>query len=100
MDGEIFHHGKSVAIHPRNFRRGRFSTPAGTLCQPIINLWGYQPGSMIEWASKIGPQTANLVKATLQSRPFPEQAYRSCLGILSLARNITIPCWNKPARRF
>jgi hypothetical protein len=26
------------------------------------------------------------VKATLQSRPFPEQAYRSCLGMLSLAK--------------
>ena len=83
---EIFHDGKSVAIHPRNFRKGRFSTlrehmPANHQFMGDIN-----PDRLIGWASKIGPQTATLVKATLRSRPFPEQAYRSCLGILSLAR--------------
>jgi transposase len=83
---EIRHHGKSVAIHPRNFRQGRFSTlrehmPANHQFMEDIN-----PDKLIEWASKIGPQTATLVKATLRSRPFPEQAYRSCLGILSLAK--------------
>jgi hypothetical protein len=46
---------------------------------------------LIEWASNIGPQTTTLVKATLRSRPFPEQAYRSCLGILSLARKYNHP---------
>jgi transposase len=88
---EIFHHGKSVAIHPRNFRRGRFSTlrehmPANHQFMEDINS-----DKLIEWASKIGPQTATLVKATLRSRPFPEQAYRSCLGILSLAKKYNHP---------
>jgi len=83
---EIRHHGKSVAIHPRNFRKGRFSTlrehmPANHQFMEDIN-----PERLIEWAIRIGPQTAALVEATLRSRPFPEQAYRSCLGILSLAR--------------
>ena len=83
---EIRYHGKSVAIHPRNFRQGRFSTlrehmPANHQFMEDIN-----PDKLIEWASRIGPQTATLVKATLRSRPFPEQAYRSCLGILSLAK--------------
>jgi len=41
---------------------------------------------LVEWAENIGPQTAALVSATLKSRPFPQQAYRSCLGILSLAK--------------
>ena len=49
------------------------------------------PDRLIEWASRIGPQTATLVKATLRSRPFPEQAYRSCLGILSLAKKYPQP---------
>lgn len=83
---EIFHHGKSVAIHPRNFRPGRFSTlrehmPANHQFMEDINS-----ERLIEWANSIGPRTTTLVKATLQSRPFPEQAYRSCLGILSLAK--------------
>jgi len=37
-------------------------------------------------AEKIGPQTAAYFTALLRSRPYPQQAYRSCLGILSLAR--------------
>jgi transposase len=88
---EIRHHGKSVAIHVRNFRHGRFSTlrehmPANHQFMEDIN-----PDKLIEWASRIGTQTTTLVKATLRSRPFPEQAYRSCLGILSLAKKYKPP---------
>ena len=83
---EIFHRGNLVAIHPRSFRSGRFSTlrehmPANHQFMEDIN-----PERLIEWADSIGPQTTALVKATLQSRPFPEQAYRSCLGILRLVK--------------
>jgi hypothetical protein len=34
----------------------------------------------------VGPQTAALVEAILASRPHPEQGYRSCLGLLRLAK--------------
>lgn len=92
---EIFHHGKAVAIHPRNFRQGRFSTqrehmPANHQFMEDIN-----PDRLIEWASKIGPQTAILMKATLRSRAFPQQAYRSCLGILSLAKKYNRPLFEQ-----
>ena len=83
---EIFRQGKTVAIHPRNYRRGRFSTlrehmPANHQFMADINS-----DRLIEWAGSIGPRTSALVKATLQSRTYPEQAYRTCLGILALAR--------------
>jgi transposase len=83
---EIFAHGKSVAVHPRNFHRGRFSTlcehmPANHQFVEKVNA-----EQLVAWATKIGPHTAALVSATLQSRPFPQQAYRSCLGMLSLAK--------------
>ena len=41
---------------------------------------------LIQWAEAVGPQTTACINATLKSRPFPEQAYRSCLGVLSLAK--------------
>jgi transposase len=40
----------------------------------------------VAWAQTVGPQTAALVTAILASRPHPEQGYRSCLGILRLAK--------------
>ena len=46
----------------------------------------WTPERFIRWASKIGPQTAALVTALFQARRHPELAYRSCLGILRLAK--------------
>ena len=34
----------------------------------------------------VGPQTAALVRAILESRRHPEQGYRSCLGLLRLGK--------------
>jgi transposase len=44
------------------------------------------PSRLIAWAGTVGPQTAALVEAILADRPHPEQGYRSCLGILRLAK--------------
>lgn len=88
---EIFHKGKVISIHPRNFRRGRYSTLREHMPPNHQFMDDINPERLIEWAGSIGPQTAALVKATLQSRPFPQQAYRSCLGILSLAKKYSHP---------
>ena len=42
----------------------------------------WTPERFIRWAEKIGPATA----ALLDSRRHPQQAYRSCLGLLRLAK--------------
>lgn len=42
-------------------------------------------------AKKFGPQTLADVQATLRSRRYPQHAYRSCLGILNLARKSPQP---------
>ena len=41
---------------------------------------------MISWAEKTGSATGRLVAGILDRRPHPEQGYRSCLGIMRLAR--------------
>ena len=82
----IFHHGRQVSIHPRSLTKGRFSTrpehmPANH--RFVLNANG-------DWfqgeAHKIGPHTAAYITALLKSRRYPQHAYRSCLGIFSLAR--------------
>jgi transposase len=83
---EVFYQGKSVARHPRNFRPGRFSTLREHMPTNHQFVGQVNAGQLTEWAANIGPQTAILVAATLKSRPCPEQAYRTCLGILSLAK--------------
>jgi len=47
----------------------------------------WRPSRLIEWARKeAGPSTAALVEVILQERKHPEQGYRSCLGIIRLAK--------------
>jgi transposase len=44
----------------------------------------WSPERLTNWAQKTGPHTAQLVQVLLGSRQHPEQAYRSCLGLLRL----------------
>jgi transposase len=83
---QVLHRGEPVAIHPRNFRRGRFSTVREHMPPNHQFVDRVNAQQLVEWAENIGPQTAALISATLKSRPFPQQAYRSCLGILNLAK--------------
>jgi len=44
----------------------------------------WSPERILRWAHTMGPFTAQLVDTLFDSRKHPEQAYRSCLGILRL----------------
>jgi transposase len=46
----------------------------------------WSPSRLIRWGATVGPQTEALVLQILASRPHPEQGYRSCLGLLRLAK--------------
>jgi len=44
----------------------------------------WTPSRIIRWASDAGPSTGQLARHILDKRPFPEQGYRSCLGLIRL----------------
>jgi transposase len=83
---EIFHRGQRVATHRRSFERGRHTTLPEHMPKAHQAHAGWRPSRFVDWATTIGPQTAALVTAILADRPHPEQGYRSCLGILRLAK--------------
>jgi len=41
------------------------------------------------WAKRIGQETAAVITALLDGRAHPQQAFRSCLGVLRLADKYT-----------
>jgi hypothetical protein len=47
---------------------------------------GRTASSLIDDAARIGPSTGRLVEAILATKRHPEMGYRSCLGILRLAK--------------
>jgi transposase len=83
---EVFHHGQRVAAHARSSLRGRHTTDPAHMPKAHQRHLEWSPSRLITWGRTIGPQTAALVEAILADRPHPEQGYRSCLGILRLAR--------------
>jgi transposase len=83
---EIFHKGISVANHPRNLQTGRYSTIREHMPSNHQFMKNLNADWFIQWANTIGPQTTQLVTATLKSRPYPEQTYRTCMGILGLSK--------------
>ena len=46
----------------------------------------WTPSGLIAAGERIGPSTAAFFQAVIAARPHPEQGFRTCLGILSLAR--------------
>ena len=47
----------------------------------------WTPARLKQEAAKIGPATIALVEAIMTAKPHPEQGFRSCLGILRLAKS-------------
>ena len=82
----IFHHGEQVAVHPRYLAQGRFSTRAEHMPANHRFVHNLDGDWLQREALKIGPYTAAYVATLLKSRPYPQHAYRSCLGVLDLAR--------------
>jgi transposase len=82
---ELLHQGKRIASHPRSFVKYAYSTvPEHRPASHRAHL-EWTPSRLIHWGQTIGPHTAALVEHVIQSKPHPEQGYRSALGILRLA---------------
>jgi transposase len=83
---EIYLRGQRVAAHRRSRVRGQHTTVAAHMPKAHQRHREWSPSRLIAWGRTVGPQAAALIEAILQARPHPEQGYRSCLGILRLAR--------------
>ena len=84
---EVLFGGERVASHPRRFGRGEYSTNPEHMPEAHRRYLEWSPGRLISWAQTVGPETAALVSAILESRPHPEHGYRACLGIMRLAKH-------------
>ena len=83
---EIFHKHRRVAAHLRVHRKGGYSTDRSHMPASHRAHEGWTPSRLIAWGRKVGPDTATFVERLLESRPHPEQGYRSCLGLMRLLR--------------
>ena len=86
---EVFFQRKRVASHLRSRAKGRFTTQGEHMPKAHRAYRDWSPERFLRWAAEIGEQTQELIADVLASRRHPEQAYRTCLGVLGLAKRYT-----------
>ena len=83
---EILHGNRRVASHLLLQRRGTYSTQSEHMPASHKAHREWTPQRLLDWGERIGPFTRQIVDYQLTHKPHPEMGYRSCLGLLSLAR--------------
>lgn len=83
---EVFHKGQRVASHIRAHGRGQYVTDRHHRPRAHQAHLEWTPSRLIRWAGSIGPHTARLVEAIMAERKHPEHGYRTCLGLMRLAK--------------
>lgn len=82
----LYHRGQLIAQHPRKQKSGGFSTIDEHMPQSHQSQ-RWSPDRLLNWAASIGVGTRQVIASQLSARQHPQQAYRTCLGILNLSRH-------------
>jgi len=77
--------GKQVGCHVRKYYPGMTTTPEHMPTHHQKHL-EWSPERLMNWAQSIGDEVLKWVKSLLDQKDHPEQAYRVCLGLLSLSK--------------
>jgi transposase len=83
---EVLLRRQRIAAHARNARAGGFTTVAEHMPASHRAHLQWTPAKLIAWGERIGAATAGVVRWQMEHRTHPEQGYRSCLGLMRLAR--------------
>jgi len=97
---ELFHRGKRVATHARLWSpKGSASTQQEHRPKHHRDYGEWSPSRLVAWAATKGTHVGALVEHILQNRPYPEQAYRSCMAIIRDAKAYPPERYNAACRR-
>lgn len=85
---EVFYKYERIAVHERQFRKYHYTTTDDHLATAHRFLSDWTPEKFIEQATRIDQEVAAYILRVIEHKQHPEQAYKSCSGILSLARKV------------
>ncbi|MDP4095121.1 MAG: IS21 family transposase [Bacillota bacterium] len=85
---EIYIGSERVAAYPRNYNTfKRYTTLPEHMPEGHRAVSGWSSDRFLEWAEKTGPYTRELIKRILESREYPVQTYRACMGVMRLGKS-------------
>lgn len=96
---EAYYDNQRIALHQRNRRPYGYTTKKEH--RPAHHQFQAEWTSerFISWGPSIGPEVEQLIAKIFDSRPHPEQAYRSCMGLLNLAKKHPGPAYRKACKK-
>lgn len=84
---EVFYKSKKIASHLYSTQHYQHTTLKEHMPKHHQAYAEWTPERMVRWAHKVGVATAKLIEQVMASRAHPQQGFRSCLGILRLAKS-------------
>jgi transposase len=83
---EIYHKNTRIAFHKRNLTQNKYTTVAEHMPPNHRFYKDWCPEKILEWAAKKGPNVQELVAKLLEKGTYPEQTYKTCLGVINLSK--------------
>ncbi len=84
---ECLYKGNRVASHKRSDEQGKHTTLSDHMPKDHQEYVAWTPQRIVSWAAKSGEHVALLTEKILTQRPYPQQGFRSVLGIMRLGKH-------------
>jgi transposase len=85
---EIYHRYVLIATHDRDKAPYKYTTTPDHMASTHKYLTEWNPERFINWASKIDDTVRVFIIKILESKAHPEQAYKTCQGVLNYERRV------------
>jgi hypothetical protein len=85
---EIYYEYERIAIHNRSKAPRAYTTDKEHLASTHRFVAEWNPDRFREWAHSIHEDVGLFIHKIFQSKSHPEQAYKSCLGVLSFTKRV------------
>ena len=85
---KIYYNYQCIASHSRIKSPYNYTTIEDHLASTHKFIAKWNPEYFLAWARNIHPDVALLITDILERKKYPEQAYRSCIGVLGLAKKV------------
>ena len=85
---EIFYKYNRIATHKRNYKPYNYTTIKEHLATTHQFISEWTPQRFINWGESIDESVKLFITHLLEIRQHPEQAYKSCMGVLSFSKKV------------
>lgn len=95
----VYFEGRREALHRRDRKIGTYTTSAAHMPEAHRFYQSWSGEKFRKWANNLGPEVLSAVNCLLESKQHEQQAYKSCMGVLSLAKKNNTEDLNHACRK-